>query len=152
MQSKEEALKDYYSQESGRRISAAMREKAERGVMPGCAPLGYKNAWVDGEKAIVIDPDTAPKVKRLFELAAIKKMSLRKLAVEAEILGLRSRNGKRFGPSALKAVMENPFYCGLLTYRGKIMPGSHEPLVTAALLESVQHSLQGRRRNRTISA
>ena len=103
-----------------------MRAKAERGILPGCAPIGYKNAIVNGEKVIVLDPKTAPKVKRLFEMAP--KMSLRKLAVEAEKMGLRSRNGKMFGPSSIKAILENPFYGGMLHFNGRVLKGQHESL------------------------
>jgi site-specific DNA recombinase len=143
----EQKLKDYYSQDAGRRVSEGMREKAERGVMPGCAPLGYRNVTVNDERVVVPDTETAPKVRLLFELAEEEGMSLRKLAIEAERMGLRSRNGKPFGPSALKAILENPFYYGALTFQGKTLVGSHEPLVTAALFESVQRTLGGRRRN-----
>jgi site-specific DNA recombinase len=146
MQSKEERLKGYYSQEAGRRISAAMREKAERGIMPGCAPLGYKNAWVDGQKTIAIDPETAPKVKRLFELAGRKKWSLRKLAAEADRMGLKTRNSKAFGLSSLKAVIENPFYLGYMRYNDTIIIGQHSSLVSAKAFQAVQSNLAARRR------
>lgn len=128
MEPSDQDFRDCYYRERGCRVSAAMRAKAERGVMPGCAPLGYKNAVVNGERVIVLDPETAPKVKRLFELATKKKMSLRKLAVEAEKMGLRSRNGKTFGPSALKAILENPFYKGLIRYQGELIRGNHNSL------------------------
>ena len=111
------------------RSKAGMLAKAERGILPGCAPLGYRNAIVDGERVIVPDPETAPKVRRLFELASRKKMSLRKLAAEAERIGLRSRNGKPFGPSAMKAVLENPFYIGIVRFNKILIRGQHKALV-----------------------
>lgn len=125
----------------GRKVSKAMSAKARKGVMPGCAPLGYKNAWVDGERAIIIDPATAPKVRRLFELAGRKRWSLRKLVAEAERMGISSRNGKPFGPSSLKAILENPFYRGKVRWNGETLQGKHEPLVSDALFIGIQKKL-----------
>ncbi|HOY80054.1 MAG TPA: recombinase family protein, partial [Hyphomonadaceae bacterium] len=45
-----------------------MLEKAQQGLWPTFAPLGYKNVLGDnGKRIIVVDPDMAPLVKRLFE-------------------------------------------------------------------------------------
>lgn len=126
------------------RSKAAMRAKAEQGIFPGCAPLGYKNVKVDGQKTITLDLETAPKVKRLFELASKKKMSLRKLAIEAEKMGLRSRNGKTFGPSSLKGILENPFYIGALRYSDHLSQGAHRAIVNAELFARVQVRLHNK--------
>ncbi len=86
-----------------------MREKAERGTFPRCAPLGYKNAVVDGEKVIVIDEETAPKVRLLFRLASKKGMTIRRLVPSAAVIGLRSRNGKPLGAFSIHLILNNPF-------------------------------------------
>src|SRR5499426_3407674 len=45
-----------------------MLEKAEQGIWPSYAPLGYANiVGPNGKKAITIDPETGPLVTRLFE-------------------------------------------------------------------------------------
>ena len=45
-----------------------MQEKAEQGIWPTVAPLGYRNvAGPDGKKIIEPDPDSAPIIARLFE-------------------------------------------------------------------------------------
>lgn len=116
----------------------AMWDKARSGVFPGCAPLGYRNAISDGEKVIVPDPETAPKVRRLFELASTGKLSLRKMLPMAEEMGLRSRNGKPLQASSLRAILTNPFYLGLVRYKGELITGRHEPLVDRRLFEVAQ--------------
>jgi site-specific DNA recombinase len=47
-----------------------MLEKAEQGIWPSYAPLGYKN--VDGEhgKIVVPDPEFVPLVRRLYVLCS----------------------------------------------------------------------------------
>jgi hypothetical protein len=139
---------DTYQKYLTERSKAAMRAKAERGVFPGCAPLGYGNAEVEGEKVIVPDPETAPKVRRLFELAAGKRMSLRKLAAEAEEMGLRSRNGKPLSAPALRLMLTNPFYVGMVRYGGTERTGLHDPIVSGAEFDRAAAALASRSKRR----
>jgi len=45
-----------------------MLEKAEQGIWPSFAPLGYTNIMgAHGKRVIAIDPETGPLVARLFE-------------------------------------------------------------------------------------
>jgi DNA invertase Pin-like site-specific DNA recombinase len=49
-------------------VKKGMLEKAEQGIWPGPAPLGYLNvSRPDGKRIVDIDKDNAPAVKRLFE-------------------------------------------------------------------------------------
>ncbi len=43
-----------------------------------------------------------------------------------------------FTPFAVKDMLNNPFYLGLVKYQGELIPGRHEPLVTEALFQRVQ--------------
>ena len=44
--------------------SKGMREKAEQGIWPSYAPLGYLNADTNGKRHIVLDSETAPLIRR----------------------------------------------------------------------------------------
>ena len=83
------------------RSKRAMREKAERGIFPGCAPLGYRNAEVNGEKVIVVDEKTAPLVREAFSLASTGRYSLRKILKKMTAKGMVSRNGHPMGVSGI---------------------------------------------------
>jgi site-specific DNA recombinase len=65
-----------------------MREKAEQGIYPGRAPLGYQNNGAD--RTITVHPENAALLHRIFELFASGEYSLSQLkkAVQTE-------NGKR---------------------------------------------------------
>lgn len=115
----------------------AMREKARSGTLPGCAPVGYRNAREFGEKHIEPDPKTAWQVRALFQFMA-DGLSLRRAGLHAFGLGLRSRNGKILGPSAIYAIVTNPFYMGMLRYKGELIQGKHEAIVSRKLFESAQ--------------
>jgi hypothetical protein len=65
-----------------------MQEKAEQGIWPTLAPLGYRNlAGTDGKKIIEPDPDSAPIIARLFEWYAIGTLSLKEAAEKARAAG-----------------------------------------------------------------
>src|SRR5262245_62650795 len=58
-----------------------MQEKAEQGIWPTLAPLGYRNvAGADGKKIIETDPESAPIISRIFEWYATGQHSLKEAA------------------------------------------------------------------------
>jgi site-specific DNA recombinase len=66
-----------------------MQEKAEQGIWPTMASLGYRNiAGADGKKIIEPDPESAPIISRLFEWYATGTLSLKEAAQKARAAGL----------------------------------------------------------------
>jgi hypothetical protein len=143
----EEAWRQYRRM-LGRSASRGMARKAEKGDLPGCAPVGYRNVR-DGEKCwIELDERMAPLVRRVFQLAAEGDTSLRKILQIVTNEGLCSRNGKPLSVSSLHAMLNNPFYTGMLRYGGGLLPGNHPAIVDKFLFEQVQAALERRQRRR----
>src|SRR6516165_565616 len=72
-----------------------MQEKAEQGIWPTVAPLGYRNvAGPDGKKIIEPDPESAPIISRLFEWYARGTLSLKEAALKARAAGLAYRKSR----------------------------------------------------------
>jgi len=118
-----------------------MTEKAQAGMYPSCAPIGYKNA--DGpacKRIIVSDPATAPTISRLFELFATGDFSLKELAAKArsECLSLR---GSRIHKSTLHQILRKRLYSGDFDFNGQTYRGNYEPLVSKEIWERVQSVL-----------
>src|SRR6201984_3414894 len=66
-----------------------MREKAEQGIWPTVAPLGYRNVMGrDGKRVIEPDPESAAIISRLFEWYATGALSLKQAAQKARAAGL----------------------------------------------------------------
>src|SRR5215472_1074414 len=66
-----------------------MQEKAEQGIWPTGAPLGYRNVLgPDGKKTIATDPAIAPLIVKLFEWYARGDISLKEAARKAQAAGL----------------------------------------------------------------
>lgn len=115
---------------NGKLASEGMARKAARGEFPGCAPLGYKNVRDHRGSRLEIDHVTAPHVRRAFEMAA-EGVSIRKIAAALNAAGVRSRLGRPLGPSSVHHILGNPVYAGYLRFAGRLIKGSHEPLVSS---------------------
>jgi site-specific DNA recombinase len=127
-----------------------MQEKAEQGIWPTVAPLGYRNlTGPDGKKIIEPDPETAPLIGRLFEWYAAGTLSLREAARKLRAAGLVHRkSGASVPVSTVHAILRNRLYAGVFGWNGRLYPGTHEPLVSPELWERVQGVLDGRQANK----
>jgi site-specific DNA recombinase len=123
-----------------------MQEKAEQGMWPTMAPLGYRNiAGPDSKRIIVTDPDVAPIISKLFEWYATGQCSLREAARKARDEGLVYRkSGAKVPMSAVHSILRNRLYTGQFEWNGKLIQGKHEALVSVELWERVQGVLNGR--------
>lgn len=127
-----------------------MTEKAEQGIWPSFAPLGYRN--VDGEngkKIIEPDPDVAPVVLQMFEWYATGRYSVREITRKARDAGLSFRKtGGSVPQSSVHKMLRNRIYMGAFVWDGKTYEGNHEPIVSRDLWEKAQTVLDGRHANR----
>ena len=135
----------YLSRNISAEARKGMRAKAEAGLYPSKAPLGYLNT-VDarGVRVMVPDPERAPLVKLAFEKYAEGNVSINRLASELFILGLRTKKGRRVSLSTLHKMLGNPIYKGKFIWNGIEYEGKHEPLVSCSLWYSVQDSCEKR--------
>lgn len=122
------------------------QEKAEQGIWPTRAPLGYLNTTgPDGKKIIVPDPKKAGAITHLFGWYATGTLSVKELAKQAQRAGLcHERAGKALPQSSIHAVLRNRIYMGEFEWRGRLYKGRHQPLVPRELWERVQGILDGR--------
>jgi site-specific DNA recombinase len=124
-------------------VKKGMQEKAAQGTYPSIAPYGYLNAKVDGRKVIVLDPDTAPLIKRMFELYATGSYSLLGLRKKMIFDGMIYKKGKALYTSKIETILKNVFYVGDFVWKGKKYEnGSHEPIVSKELFYAVQSILR----------
>jgi site-specific DNA recombinase len=123
-----------------------MQEKAEQGIWPAKAPLGYRNVTgPDGKKVITTDPAIAPLIGKLFEWYASGNISLKETARKAREAGLIYPNsGAKVPISTVHTILRNRLYTGWFEWNGKLIQGEHEALVPVELWERVQGVLDGR--------
>ena len=135
-----------------------LREEAKKGIYgrlkqgfyPMPAPLGYLDRGAG--KAKDIDPIAGPLVRKAFELYGSGKYNLKTLVEEIRRLGLRNRAGKGVSVNGLSAVLNNPFYTGLIRIRrtGETFSGKHAPLIPPSLFNRVQGTLQGKAHTKAV--
>ena len=120
-----------------------MNEKAEEGIWPGHAPLGYRNvAGAEGKRIIEVDPNVAPFIARVFELYATGGLSLKEVARKAREEGLVFRgSGKPVPTSTIHKILRNPIYTGRFRWKGKLYKGTHASVVGNDLWERAQRVL-----------
>ncbi len=117
-----------------------MMEKAEQGLFPSYAPIGYKNNLET--KEIEIDPLTAPYIRALFEWYASGDYSLSQVKKMAGQIGLRSRSGKPIHKSSVERILKNPVYYGDFIWDRKLYKGRHQPIVSRELWDQAQEAFK----------
>jgi site-specific DNA recombinase len=147
------SFNEFRSAEDGADIRYKMGQKAKNGGTLGRAPLGYENAGIKFEgreiRSVIVDVERAPFIKRLYELYATGEYSLERLQAQIRDEGLTTRPtsrrpGGQVSLEEVRLVLRNPYYRGIVTYKGEQYPGRHEPLITSEMWDRVQQVVEAR--------
>ena len=127
-----------------------MVEKAEQGIYPSFAPLGYINVECDGKRFIQPDPEVGPLVCKLFEWYATGNYSLLELTKKSHNEGFVFRkSGQIVSKSVVHKILKNPLYFGEFRWAGKMYKGTHESLISRNLFDRVQEVMAEKGRRKT---
>ncbi len=127
-------LAKYYSDAISDNVKRAMEQKLRKGEWPGKAPFGYKNiTGANGKNDIVVDEYNSVILKQIFELYATGAYSMKLLRKKCE-----TQYAIKWSNGFIDAVMNNPFYYGMMLSKGKLYPHRYPPLITQALFNQVQ--------------
>ncbi len=135
----EVAVAKKMSNDISRKTKMGMLEKAEQGLYPSYAPIGYKNNSLT--HLIEVDEDIAHYIKKAFSFTATGSYSLSMIANLLYREGFRGRKGNRIGKGAIHYLLKNPLYYGAFFWKSKLYQGSHAPLVSKSEFENVQNIL-----------
>lgn len=138
----------FQSQITGRKTSKVMEEKARLGWYPGgLPPLGYRNienpspqSTLD-KKIIGFDQQTAPLMKKVFEMYSTGNYSIKELADFLNKKGVISPRGFKVHVSTLNSFLRDEFYIGKFMWKKEQYIGNHEPLIEVSLFKKVQEVL-----------
>lgn len=125
----------YYVDNLSENVKRGNRAKIAKGWRPNKVPVGYLNDRVT--RTIVVDPERAPLVQRIFARACVPGITLGDLTEAAKALNLTTppslRIGGRFlAKSSIHRMLNNPFYTGDILWNGVLHKGAQEPLMTHA--------------------
>lgn len=68
--------------------------------------------------------------------------SLSKVKAYCDEKGYKTSTGKDFSKQALKNIIENDFYIGIVTYAEKKIDGEHEPIVEKSVFNTANEILK----------
>ena len=145
------SIAEFYSQNLANEVKKGMGEKVKSGGTPTRAPLGYLNIRRRDDKGreertVVLDEERAPLIKLAFEEYATGNWTVNDLAEHLAACGLTTRATPRI-PSVpvdkrvLNTVLVNPYYKGVVTYKGVEYAGNHPALVATDVWQQVQDVL-----------
>lgn len=133
-----EILDQYERMTINMRLAKGRKAKAKKGYKPcGTAPLGYK--W--DNKSIVIDYNNNLIVEDIFR-KYIELKSLEKLRSYCMERGYKTASGKDFSKQALKNIIENDFYIGVVTYADKKIKGEQPAIIDNTLFYTANNLLK----------
>ncbi len=134
----------YYVDNLSENIRRGKRRKAAEGVWPGPAPLGYSNH--PQRRCLVPDPKVTPHVTRAFERFSTGNYTLEQIASLLRKAGVKGTHGKVISPSTAQRMLQNPIYYGSFRFKGELMEGTHEPLISKRLFDRCQSVMSKRSR------
>lgn len=131
----------------GINVKRGLRTRVEMGLWPGVAPTGYLNQkHMDKKCQVILDPDRASIVKKMFEKVAYEKWSGRRVYHWLRFdLNFHTLGNKPISCGNLYRLLINPFYYGVFEYpkkSGNWYQGKHEPLISKELFDLVQAQLK----------
>ena len=110
-------------------------ERVRGGLHNGRLPFGYE-VGPDGVAMIVLEEAEA--VRKCFELYSTGEYTDRQVASYLNQEGFITRQRRHWSKDTLRSVLQNEFYYGKVAYREQLMPGRHEPIISAELFEKCQ--------------
>lgn len=128
-------------------VKRGLRTRVEMGLWPGIAPVGYLNQKLMDKKCqILVDPERAPIVKKMFEKMAYEKWSGRKIYHWLKFeLNFKTVGNHHMALGNLFRMLQNPIYYGSFEYprkSGNWYQGKHEPIITKELFDKVQEQMK----------
>ena len=131
----------------GINVKRGLRSRVEMGLWPGIAPVGYLNQKLMDKKCqIIIDPERAHVVKKMFEKMAYDKWSGRKIHNWLKFeLNFKTVGNHNMSPSNIFRTLQNHIYYGSFEYpkkSGNWYQGKHEPIITKELFDKVQEQMK----------
>lgn len=120
--------------------------KIKNGEWAHRAPLGYKNIRdKHGKASVILDPDRAPLVRRMFVEYAKGGLSIAELARAANRWGLRGQTAAahKITSSHAHYMLLNPFYYGVIIDNENIIPHQYPPLIDKATWDKSQAVREG---------
>jgi site-specific DNA recombinase len=146
------SIAEFYSRNLANEVNKGLIQKAKNGGTPFRPPLGYRPVRIFSEdgrevRSVEVDPERGPLVQQAFEMYATGEWTVRTLLDELTPRGLVSRPtpkrpSRTISISAFHELLRNPYYVGIIDYRGVRYDGKQPPLISQSIFDEVQRILE----------
>ena len=165
------AFAQYFSDALSGHTKKGMKERAQQGLFNGEPPFGYVRCDAEclgldeSHTGCHVVWDKASKVVDVFERYASGTESMATLASWLNDQGCRTNgkrpfeilgevvevDGRRFTHWAIRDILKNPFYVGMVRHKDELFNGRHQGIVSQELFDAVQERVKKNRSRRTAS-
>jgi site-specific DNA recombinase len=141
------SMNQYHSDNLTDELKNKLIGKIRAGGTIGKAPIGYLNTIERNEgceiRSVRIDEERGPLMQWAFESYATGEWSLSSLTDALHAQGLTTVPSRKYAKkpiprSTLARLLRNPYYTGVLLWKGAVYPGNHPPLVSQEIFDAVQ--------------
>ena len=134
-----ESMAEYYSAELSQKIKRGMALTASKcKFFGGFIPYGYK---VDEDKHFAINEETAPVVKKMFEMLA-SGYNYADIARYLNGRGIPPARGEKWNKNSFHSIFANRKYLGKYIYHGEEIDGGMPRIIDDKLFDEVQEVLR----------
>ena len=138
-----EGFAEYYSLQLSQNVRRGQNESAEKCQSTGGnRPLGYLTG---PDKKFIIDPDTAPTVKLIFDMYAAGH-TVTEIVKHLNDLGLHTFRSSKFTKNSLHSILKNEKYTGVYIYRDIRIEGGMPRIIDDETFQKVQEMLKVNKR------
>jgi site-specific DNA recombinase len=127
-------------------VKRSIEYKIRNGECIRKAPVGYLNVKnQQGKSDVMVDPERAYLVKKLFIEYAKGTTSFQGLAKKCQEWGLTSnvKNGKPLSHNVIATTIKQPFYYGYMKIKGELHKHKYESLISKELFDKCQDVIVG---------
>ncbi len=119
------------------------KQRALKGFYNGRLPFGYVRS--DTGIAQVV-PEEAEVILKAYEAYATGNYTDRQTAELINSFGIPTRRGRNWSKDSVRDFLQNEFYTGQVKYKGDILPGRHEAIISQELFDRCQQVRVSHRR------
>lgn len=139
-----EWMDEYYSIRLSGEVLRGMKEKALRNGYQSSPCLGYEA--VGHGKPFQINEAEYAMVSYIMDLYDNQNMDETAIARKCNDLGYKTKRGNPFERRTIDRILQNPFYCGIVSWNGVEFEGAHEVRISKERFDRRQRLIASRKR------
>ena len=139
-----EWMDEYYSIRLSGEVLRGMKEKALQHGYQTTPCLGYEA--VGHGKPFQINEAEYAMVSYIMDLYDNQNIDETAIARRCNDLGYRTKRGNRFERRSIDRILQNPFYCGIVSWNGVEFDGAHEVRLSKDRFQKRQKLIASRKR------